>query len=145
VARTYHARRRPGQVPEFIVSQVERAIEAHAASVQRAHRAGLAVAMGTDAGASLFPHGGSAQELVAYARLGFTPMEALLTATRHAAALLGLEDRLGTLEPGKLADLIVVDGDPLRNIDVLTRPQAIRLVLLGGVPVVDRDGLLAGV
>jgi len=129
-------------VPEFIVGQVERAIEAHTESVRRAHRAGLAVAMGTDAGASLFPHGQSACELARYVELGFTPMEALLTATRNAAELLGVGDRLGTLEPGKLADLIVVDGDPLRDIGVLSQPSAIRLVLIGGAAVVDREGLL---
>jgi len=129
-------------VPDFIVTQVDRAIEAHTASVQRAHRAGVTIAMGTDAGASLFPHGGSAHELVAYVGAGMTAMEAVLTATRNAAALLGISDRLGTLEPGKLADLIVVEGDPLADIRVLTGPRAIRLVLLGGVPVVDRDGLL---
>jgi len=131
-------------VPEFIVGQVERAIEAHAASVRRAHRAGLAVAMGTDAGASLFPHGQSALELGSYVRLGFSPMEALLSATRRAAELLGLGEQLGTLERGKLADLIVVGGDPLTDIGVLARPEAIRLVLVGGAPAVDRDAFLAG-
>jgi len=129
-------------VPEFIVGQVERAFEAHTESVRRAHRAGLAVALGTDAGASLFPHGQSAGELARYVELGFTPMEALVTATRNAAELLGVGDRLGTLEPGKLADLIVVDGNPLEHIAALSGPSAIRLVLIGGAAVVDRDALL---
>jgi imidazolonepropionase-like amidohydrolase len=129
-------------VPEFITSQVDRAIEAHGESVRRAHRAGLPIVMGTDAGASLFPHGGSAHELAAYVGLGLTPAEALVTATRHAADLLGLGDRLGTLEPGKLADLVVVDGDPLADIRALLVPEAVRLVLIGGVAVVDRDARL---
>jgi imidazolonepropionase-like amidohydrolase len=134
---------RAAGVPDFIQSQVDRAIEAHTASLRRAHAAGLTVAMGTDAGASIFPHGDTPRELVEYVRLGFNPMAALLTATRHAAELLGLGDRLGTLEPGKLADLIVVDGDPLADMDLLTRPGTVRLVLIGGAPVVDRDALLA--
>lgn len=142
VRQRIFAEGRSAGVPEFIVSQVARAIEAHTGSLRRAHRAGVAIAMGTDAGASLFPHGGSAAELTAYVAAGMTPMEAILTATRHAAALLGLDDRLGTLEPRKLADLIVVDGNPHANISALTIPSAIRLVLIGGVPVVDRDGLL---
>jgi imidazolonepropionase-like amidohydrolase len=97
--------------------------------------------MGTDAGATIFPHGQSAHELAAYVRLGFSPMEALATATRHAAELLGLGDHLGTLEATKLADLIVVDGDPLADIAILTQPSAIRLVLIGGISVLDRDAI----
>jgi imidazolonepropionase-like amidohydrolase len=128
-------------VPDFIQTQVERAIETHAASVQRAHRAGITVAMGTDAGATIFPHGQSAQELAAYVRLGFSPMEALVTATRNAAELLGLGDHLGTIEATKLADLIVVDGDPLADIAILTQPSALRLVLIGGISVLDRDAI----
>jgi imidazolonepropionase-like amidohydrolase len=135
---------RAAGVPEFITSQVERAIDAHAESVRRAHRAGVGIAMGTDAGASLFPHGGSAHELVAYVALGMTPMEALLSATRHAADLLGLGDRVGTLEPGKFADLLVLGGDPLADIRCLVAQEAVRLVLVGGAPVVDRDRLFGG-
>jgi imidazolonepropionase-like amidohydrolase len=133
---------RGAHVPEFIQREVERAFAAHTESVRHAHAAGVPIAMGTDAGATIFPHGESAHELAAYVRLGMSPMEALLTATRNAAELLGLGDRLGTLEAGKLADLIVVDGDPLSDIAVLTRPGAVRLALIGGVPVVDRDGRL---
>lgn len=128
-------------VPDFIQTQVERAIESHAESVRRAHRAGITVAMGTDAGATIFPHGQSAHELAAYVRLGFSPMEALATATRHAAELLGLGDHLGTLEATKLADLIVVDGDPLADITILTQPSALRLVLIGGISALDRDAI----
>jgi imidazolonepropionase-like amidohydrolase len=133
---------RAAAVPEFIQTEVERAFESHRESVRRAHAAGVTIAMGTDAGATIFPHGDSAHELSAYVRVGMSPREALLTATRNAADLLGLGDRLGSLEPGKLADLIVVDGDPLADIAVLTRPGAVRLVLLGGVPALDRDGAL---
>jgi imidazolonepropionase-like amidohydrolase len=133
---------RAAAVPEFIQAEVERAFESHRESVRRAHAAGVTVAMGTDVGATIFPHGDSAHELTAYVRVGLSPMEALLTATRNAADLLGVSDRLGTLEPGKLADLIVVDGDPLADIAVLTRPGAVRLVLLGGIAALDRDGAL---
>jgi imidazolonepropionase-like amidohydrolase len=67
-------------------------------------------------------------------------MQALQTATGWAAECLGLEHELGTVTPGKLADLIAVDGDPLRNITLLQDVQRIKLVLKGGEIGADRRG-----
>jgi len=64
--------------------------------------------------------------------IGLSPMEAIVSATRIAAETLGLGSRLGTLEPGKLADLIVVEGDPLKDITVLQRKEKIVLVMKDG-------------
>ena len=72
--------------------------------------AGVKVAMGTDC--PVAPHGTNLNELVHMAANGFTPEDALVAATSSAAALMGLEDELGTLEPGQRADLVVVRGDP---------------------------------
>jgi Amidohydrolase family len=69
-------------VPEFIQAEVERAFEAHTASVRRARAAGVPIVMGTDAGATLFPHGQSGHELAAYVRLGLSPMDARRAAAR---------------------------------------------------------------
>jgi len=71
-------------------------------------------------------------------KLGMSPADALLLATRNAADALGKLDRFGTLEKGKLADLIVVDGNPLSNITVLQDLENIKLVMKEGIVEVDR-------
>jgi imidazolonepropionase-like amidohydrolase len=69
---------------------------------------------------------------------GLSAAQALLTATRNAAEALGAGDRLGTLEPGKAADLLVVDGEPDRDVRILQEPARIRVVMREGRIVVDR-------
>lgn len=80
--------------------------------------AGAPVAMGTDKGTRLNFHesGNHVRELEIFTELGMTPMEAIVSATRRGAELLGMEDEFGTIEAGKLADVIVVDGNPLEDI-----------------------------
>ena len=90
--------------------------------------AGVKVAMGTDSGVT--PHGENLRELALMVEGGMTPMQALVATTRSAAELMGLEDELGTLEAGKRADLVVVDGDPL---DVATLGDRIDSVYQDGV------------
>ncbi|MCJ7832595.1 MAG: amidohydrolase family protein, partial [Actinobacteria bacterium] len=79
-------------------------------AMKLAAEAGVKVAMGTDA--PVAPHGTNLNELMHMANNGFTPEQALVAATSSAAELMGLQEDLGTIEPGKLADLVVVDGDP---------------------------------
>ena len=79
-------------------------------AMRLAAEAGVKVAMGTDC--PVAPHGWNLNELAHMAANGFTPAEALVAATSSAAELMGLEDRLGSLAPGKIADVVVVDGDP---------------------------------
>lgn len=79
-------------------------------AMRLAAEAGVKVAMGTDA--PVAPHGTNLNELIHMANNGFTPEQALVAATSSAAELMGLQDELGVVEPGKLADLVVVDGDP---------------------------------
>jgi imidazolonepropionase-like amidohydrolase len=95
--------------------------------VRRAHAAGVPIAYGTDSGVSR--HGDNGRELALLVAAGLTPMEAIHAATINAARLLGVEDRLGTLEPGKLADLIAVAGDPLEDV---SRLQSVEWVLKEG-------------
>ncbi len=83
-----------------------------------AHKAGVKIAFGTDAGVSF--HGDNAEEFVFMVEGGMSPAEALRTATVHAAELLGESERLGTLEPGKFADIVAVPGNPLTDVS-LTR------------------------
>ena len=81
-----------------------------------------------------------AQELQCLVEAGMSPMQALQAATGHAASCLGLERDIGTIAPGKVADLVVVQGDPLHDITLLQNPQRIALVLQGGNICVDRRG-----
>ena len=112
--------------------------ERHLKSQKDALEAGVKMAMGTDCG-HVFPPGANSWELELYvSKLGMCPADALTLATRNAADALGKIKKLGTLERGKLADLIVVDGDPLVNIKVLQDLNNIKLVMKEGVVEVDR-------
>ena len=104
---------------------------------RKMHKAGVKIAMGTDMGFE--PHmGTNAAELEIYVKLGMKPMEAILTATRNAAQALKREHELGTIEAGKLADLIAVDGDPLKDIACLQKKPNIKLVMKEGKVYADR-------
>ncbi|WP_243744749.1 metal-dependent hydrolase family protein [Streptomyces hainanensis] len=100
-------------------------------NIARAIERGLRIALGTDAGVG--PHAQNLRELMHLVALGMTPMNAILAGTGTAAELLGLADRIGTLEAGKAADLVVCDGDPLSDIAVLAVPDNVRYVVQQGV------------
>ena len=108
----------------------------HIDTVQQAMLAGVKVVAGTDAGG--WEHGNNAKELELMVAAGMTPMQALVAATGWAAGCLGLDDSIGTIETGKSADLIVVDGDPLADISVLQDKNRIRLVMKDGQVYLDR-------
>jgi imidazolonepropionase-like amidohydrolase len=97
-------------IPEGAVSKAREVIDAHRDSFRRAAEAGVKVAMGTDAG--VVPHGTNLDELQLMADGGMSPEDVLVATTRTAAELMGLSRTLGTIEPGKRADLVVVSGDP---------------------------------
>ena len=111
-------------------------VDEHRRSLEMAMEAGIPIAMGTDAGA--YGHGHNAVELRLMTEAGMTPMQAIVASTKTAAACLGLESELGTLEPGKFADLLVIDGDPLCDIGILDRKEHIALVMKNGTVCVDR-------
>jgi imidazolonepropionase-like amidohydrolase len=99
------------QVPEYAINKTKMVLEAHRDSISRAIRAGVKVAMGTDSG--VIPHGQNLRELGEMVACGMSPTQSLVASTRTAAELLGVAADRGTVEPGKRADLVVVDGDPL--------------------------------
>ncbi|MDE0680534.1 MAG: amidohydrolase family protein [Gammaproteobacteria bacterium] len=107
-------------------------LDNHGPRILAAHKAGVTIAAGTDAGVT--KHGNNARELELYVEHGLTPEEAIVTATVNAAAAIGMEDELGTVEPGRIADLIAVAGDPLTDISVLMNVQ---VVIQGGRVVKD--------
>ena len=90
----------------------------------------MPIAAGTDAGGHGHPK--NALELTYLVEAGLTPMQALRAATQWAAMCLGLERELGTIERGRLADVVVVNGNPLDDVRVLLDPARIELVLKGG-------------
>lgn len=98
-------------IPDASVAKAREVVETHAESFRRAVAAGVKVAMGTDSGVT--PHGENLRELELMVAGGMTAEAALVATTRSAAELMGLDAELGTIEPGKRADLVVIDGDPL--------------------------------
>ena len=102
--------------------------EVHGPSFRRAVKAGVKIAFGTDTGVS--PHGENAKEFVYMVDAGMPPLEAIRAATLHAAELIGRKEQLGSVEPGFQADLIAVEGDPLKDVSFL---QRVRFVMKGGL------------
>jgi imidazolonepropionase-like amidohydrolase len=100
-------------------------------TVAAARREGVVMAMGADAG----PHGENARELVRMVEAGLSPMEGIVAGTGAAARACRLEEELGAVEPGKAADLLVLDGDPLEDVRVFLEPRRRWLVLQAGEPV----------
>jgi len=104
----------------------------HLESIAKAYRMGVPIAMGTDAGTPLNPHGENLKELELLLKVGMSAMETIVSATKTASEVLGLQGKIGTLEKGKLADLVVVDGDPLDDITLLQEKNRIRAILKEG-------------
>jgi imidazolonepropionase-like amidohydrolase len=120
-------------IPAYAVEKTLKVKPHHLESIRMAREAGVPIAAGTDAGTPFNLHGQNLTEiklLVDYG--GFSPMEAIEAGTRISARVMGLENELGTIEEGKLADLVLVAGNPLNDIDVLIDKDAIRLVMQGG-------------
>ena len=126
-----------GFTPEAL-SNLQEAASKHGDSFRRALSAGVKIAMGTDSGYGPVLHGTNAYELELMVENGMTHMQAIQSATKTAAECLRMDDRTGTIEPGKWADIIVVDGDPLKDITVLQKKDNIRMVMKDGKIHVNR-------
>src|SRR6266566_3118677 len=124
------ARDHPDILPPMMAAKANDVIEAHKQSFRHAVQAGVNIAMGTDSGVG--KHGENGRELLLMVENGMTTMQAIVASTRNAARLLHLDKYIGTLEVGKLADLIVVKGDILGDISKIVDQTNIQLVLKGG-------------
>ena len=126
--------------PPWAVAKGTEASEDTIHNIAKLHRAGLTIASATDfTGSPLLKMGTNAMELeLLVEQCGFTPMDAIVAATRNGAKACGLDAQLGTLEQGKLADIILVDGDPLNDITVLQNTNKIQLVMQEGTIAVNR-------
>lgn len=113
--------------PDYILKKMNAVSQVAHKNIEHAIRSGVKVALGTDA--AVYPHGLNAHEFAVYVRMGMTPIEAIRTGTVNAADLLGWSDRIGTLETGKFADMIAVDGDPTKDVTTL---QKVKFVMKGG-------------
>jgi len=122
-------------VPESEKERERQIKDAQYAGFRRALAAGIPIGVGSDA--AVIPHGQNARELSVRVRLGEKPMSALVSATRVNAEILGWSDRVGTVEKGKLADLVAVPGDPLADITAVER---VLFVMKGGVVYRDDTG-----
>lgn len=133
--------------PEFGMSQAvidghQETLEGGAASALRILKAGGRVGMGGDYGFAWNPHGTYAKELTFFVNyVGFSPLETITCATKTGAEIMGRGDEFGTVQPGKLADLLVVDGDVVKDISLLQDRSRFIAVLQGGVV---KAGQLAG-
>jgi imidazolonepropionase-like amidohydrolase len=119
-----------GGMPEYGVRKSREVVEIHAESISRAHKAGVKIAMGTDAG--VMPHGTNLRELGLMVNIGMTPMESIVATTKIAAQCLGWEDEVGTLEAGKLADVVIAKTNPIQNIRSLENNDNIAMVMKDG-------------
>lgn len=128
----------PKNVPGYLYEKKVKWSAIARERVAVAMEAGVRVALGTDAG--VCPHGVNLREEVHAVELGFSPMQAIVAGTKNAAELLRLDAEVGTLEEGKLADLVVVDFDPLADIKPLAEPDNVKAVLQGGSLVKDSEG-----
>jgi imidazolonepropionase-like amidohydrolase len=114
-------------LPDYVARKMQMVTEVGQANLKKAFAAGLKVGLGTDA--AVYPHGLNAHEFAVYVRLGLTPLQAIQAGTINDAELLGWSDKIGTIEPGKFADIVAVDSDPLKDVAVL---QNVKFVMKGG-------------
>ena len=129
------ANARTANLPDFARRKMEMVSELGKTNAKKAFEAGVKIGLGTDA--AVYPHGLNAHELAVYVSIGMSPLQAIQTATVNDADLLGWSDKIGTLEPGKFADIIAVDGDPLQDVTVL---QHVKFVMKGGEVVKNEYG-----
>ena len=119
-------------IPDSARTKARNMVNRHEKSFRAAVRRGVPIALGTDAGTPFNQHGENAQELERMVALGMTPMEAIMTTTSAAARLLGIDQDIGTIAAGKQADLLFVEGNPLRNIGRLLKREQIAGVMQRG-------------
>jgi imidazolonepropionase-like amidohydrolase len=115
-----------------MAEKMERAFEVASRTLPKAQDAGVKLVVGDDFGAAPLLHGEYTRELEAYIKVGMSPLEVITWATRNGADLMGMKDDLGTIEPGKLADMLVVNGNPARDITLFQDRTNLDMIMKGG-------------
>jgi imidazolonepropionase-like amidohydrolase len=119
-------------LPAWMAAKAQNCAEANMKTIAMARAAGIRIVLGTDfSNTKNFPYKDNGVEFAAMVQAGMTPMEAIRAGTSNAARLM-MDDRIGSLEPGKLADVVVVEGNPLEDIEALKGSEKVRLVFMGG-------------
>jgi len=126
-----------GGIPDWVVKKAQGESGHHRESFAMAVKSGMRIAAGTDAGTPFNPHGDLPLELAKMVEFGLPPMLAIVAATSNAARLLRMDDQIGSIEKGKVADLILVPGDPSKDIGAMRRPS---FVMKSGRVVRDEVG-----
>jgi imidazolonepropionase-like amidohydrolase len=119
-------------IPESALDKAKSMTKRHQVTFKNALRDRIKIAMGTDAGTPFNFHGENAQELERMVAFGMSPMQAILSSSSAAACLIGIQDQVGTIEKGKLADLLLVEGNPLRDVTLLRDRSRIIGVMQAG-------------
>jgi imidazolonepropionase-like amidohydrolase len=122
-------------VPDFLLVKAKAVMPAARKNVAHAFASGVKVAFGTDA--AVYPHGLNAREFAVMVKLGLSPLQAIQAATLNAADLLGWAGKVGSLDPGAWADIVAVDGDPLKDVTTL---EHVKFVMKGGEVVKNEYG-----
>ena len=122
-------------MPPPLMAKAKEVIPAARKNIAHAFSSGVKVAFGTDA--AVYPHGLNAHEFAVMVKLGLTPLQAIQAATVNAADLLGWSGKVGTLDPGAWADVIAVDGDPLKDVTAL---EHVKFVMKGGEVIKNEYG-----
>jgi imidazolonepropionase-like amidohydrolase len=125
------AEKDPSSVPPYALRKAREVLAAHQASFRLAVERGVRIAMGTDTGVG--PHGSNAEELERMVEGGMTPMQAIVATTRSAAECSRIAHLTGTLEVGKRADVLGVEGDPLADIRILQNRDKLALIVRDGI------------
>jgi len=129
---------RNNELPDWQKEKAGEAWEDRRKNFKMYLKKGIKMPLASDAGCSYFRQGDNAKELEALVELGMTPMEAILSGTIIAAEDIGIDDIAGSLEKGKMADIILVYGDPLQDISILSKAEKIKMVMKEGETIITR-------
>lgn len=127
-----------GELPDWMVDKAVETWEDKKKNFKMYMEKGIKISFGSDCGVPFLKQGDNAAELAVFVELGMSPNDAIVAATKTAAEAIGIEDKVGTLEAGKLADIILVDGNPLDDISILSRREKIKMVMKDGEVIVTR-------
>ena len=128
-------------LPNFLIDKALSYKPMRQQSILMAQKAGVVMAMGTDAGTPLNHHGNNPNELVRLVEIGYSPLQALMSATGIAAKVIGMDHCLGTIEEGKIADIIILEGDPLKDISLFSTKCSLKLIAKEGQIVFKNNSL----